>query len=71
MELEKRNISGYYFRYKNEKGEWENRCFEDLPESEQERQLQGRSEEWIKSLAQGLAKRLREISDQFDLTIGE
>lgn len=46
-----RNLSGVYFRYQNpENNKWENWCFEDLPEEEQRKKMEGRDVEWIKSL---------------------
>jgi len=69
MELEKRNISGIYFRYKNEKGEFENRVFEDLPDADQDKIVNGRDNDYLKSLAKMLAKRLREVADEFDIMV--
>ncbi len=65
---ERRNLSGMYFRSKNEEtGKWDNVCFEDLTTEEQDEQLNGRNEEWLKSLVKGLANTLNEIGDQFDI----
>ena len=70
---EKRNLSGIYFRYKTPEREdskndkFENRCFEDLPEEDQDKMMEGRSEEWLKSLAKQLANTLRKIGDEFDI----
>lgn len=64
----KRNLSGIYFRSKNEEtGKWDNVVFEDLTEEEQDKQMNGRSEEWIKSLAKQLANTLNNIGEQFDI----
>lgn len=66
---EARGISGIYFRSQNPETEkWENRVFEDLPESEQDRVMEGRSEEWLKNLAKILANKLYSICQQFDIT---
>lgn len=67
MALEKRNLSGIYFRSQLPDGTWDNVVFEDLSEEEQDEKLKDRSEEWIKSLAKQLAKSLRKIGDQFDI----
>lgn len=66
--MKKRNLSGIYFRSKNEEsGKYENVVFEDLSEEEQDRLMEGRSEEWLKSLAKQLGKTVREIGDGLDL----
>ena len=64
--MEKRNLSGIYFRTKVD-GKWGNVVFEDLLESEQDRVMEGRTDEWLKSLAKMLAHTLRKIGDQFDI----
>lgn len=62
------NISGMYFRAQNEEtGKWESICFEDLSDKQMDAQLNGRSEEWIKSLAKQLANSLHSIAEQFDI----
>lgn len=66
---EKRNLSGIYFRHKTPEGTWESRVFEDLPEQEQDAQMQNRGVCWLKSLAKQLAKRLRQIGDEFDIIV--
>lgn len=66
---EARGISGIYFRFQNpETLKWENRVFEDLPESEQDRVMKERDAEWIKELAKILARKLYSICEQFDIT---
>lgn len=68
--MEKRGLSGIYFRVKNEEtGGFENRVFEDLTEDQQNQMMEGRSEEWLKSLSVSLAKTLRRIGDQFDISV--
>ena len=63
-----RNISGVYFRYQNpENGKWENWTFEDLPEEKQNEILDTKEPGFAKSLALIMSKKLREISDQFDI----
>lgn len=64
----KRNLSGIYFRVKNEEtGKFESVCFEDMTEEQQERIMYGRSEVWLEKLAKGLANTLNEIGEQFDI----
>ena len=64
--MKKRNLSGIYFRAKvNDK--WDNVCFEDLSPEDRQKQMEGRSEEWLKSLAEKLADTLVQISDQFGI----
>ena len=65
----KRSLSGIFFRYKNpETDKWENWCFEDLPEEEQDEFLDNRNTDWLKSLTKGLANTLNLIGDKFDIT---
>lgn len=69
----KRNLSGIYFRFKNESGEnesgeYENRAFEDLPEKEQDEILNSKSDnEWLKSLIKQLANTINTLGEQFDI----
>jgi hypothetical protein len=64
----KRNLSGIYFRSKNEEtGKYENVVFEDLSETEQDNILDVKSIEFIKSLAKQLASTINHIGDNFDL----
>lgn len=70
MIKEQRNLSGIYFRFKNEEtGKWENRVFEDLPQEKQDEMMSGRSVEWLQSLAKQLANTIREIGDKFDIMV--
>lgn len=63
-----RNLSGIYFRSKNEEtGKYDNVVFEDLTEQEQDRVMDGRDIEWLKSLAKILANTINTIGDQFDI----
>lgn len=65
----KRNLSGIYFRSKNEEtGEWNNIVFEDLSEAEQNKYMEGREVEWLKSLVKQLANTINEIGEQLDLS---
>lgn len=61
-----RNLDGAYFRVK--RGEkWKSICFSDLTDEEREKVCEGRSAEWIKSLAYHLADSLKQIGDRFDI----
>jgi hypothetical protein len=65
----KRNLSGIYFRYQNpENKKWENWCFEDLPEVEQDKILFANDNpDWLRSLAKSLAIKLTELGEHFDI----
>lgn len=66
---EARGVSGIFFRFQNpETKKWENRTFEDLPIIEQDRVMEGRSIEWLQSLAKQLANALYEVCQKFDIT---
>jgi hypothetical protein len=58
----KRNLDCIYFRIG-----CENICFSDMTEEQRYQMMEGRSEEWLKSMCNILAKKIREIGDQFDL----
>lgn len=48
----RRNLSGIYFRSKNEEtGRYDNVVFEDLTREEQDKMMEGREVQWLKSLA--------------------
>lgn len=49
----KRNLSGIYFRSKNN-GMWDNIVFEDLNPEEQDRVMENRNIQWLKSLIEKL-----------------
>lgn len=63
---EKRNLDGYYFRVERD-GKWQNVCFSDMIEEEQDEMLVGRNEEWLKSLCKGLARVVYDIGEEFDV----
>ena len=65
-----RELDGVYFRIKRD-GKWHPICFSDLTEEERENVCEGRSAEWLKSLAYHLADRIKEIGEQFDIMRGE
>lgn len=63
----KRNLSGIYFRAKNEEtGKFDNVVFEDLTEQQQDEMMNNRSEEWLKSLAQNLANTINHLGGKID-----
>ena len=63
-----RNISGVFFRYENpDTGRWESWTFEDLPEEKQKEILDSKTPEFVRGVALIMAKKLREVSDQFDI----
>lgn len=66
----KRNLDGCYFRVKRD-SKFENICFTDLTVEEQEKVIDGKTDEWLKSLLLHIADRLRRIGDDFDLEIVE
>lgn len=62
----KRNLDSVFFRVKTENG-FGNVCFSDMTEEQQEEVMEGRSEEWLRSMCKILAQRLRQIGDELDL----
>jgi hypothetical protein len=54
------DLSGVYFRSQRN-GKWMNLCFEDLPEEEQQRIVESKSQEWNGSLAVIMAKTLKNL----------
>lgn len=65
--MSNRNLSGIYFRQKNDEGGFDNVCFEELRPEEQQRVMEGRSEEWLKSLAVQLGEVVCRLGDKFDI----
>jgi hypothetical protein len=61
-----RNLDGVYFRIKRD-NKWRNICFSDLTEDERNKMMKDRSVEWLQSLCNILANKIKEIGDQFDL----
>jgi hypothetical protein len=61
-----RNLDGVYFRIKRD-DKWQNICFSDLTENERNEMMKDRSVEWLQSLCNILANKIKEIGDQFDL----
>lgn len=68
--MDKRKLDGIFFRVKrNDK--WQNICFSDLTEIEMHDVLEGRSEEWLKSLAIHLGESLRKLGDLCNVYVGD
>lgn len=61
-----RNLDGVYFRVERE-GKWQNICFSDLTAEERDEILEGRNEEWLKSLCCILADAMRRVGEDFDI----
>jgi len=69
--MNRRNLSGIYIFHKFEDEERrEPTCFEDCPEEKQDEWLNSLDVEALKNLSKHLAKTLRNIGEQFDLTSG-
>lgn len=68
--MEFRNLDGIYFRVQRN-NKWQSICFSDLTEKEMKEVIKDKSNEWLQSLAIGLAKTLRNIGDQLDLYMEE
>jgi hypothetical protein len=64
-----RSLDGVYFRIKRD-GKYQNICFSDLTEVEQDDVMEERSEEWLKCMCKILAKVIKEIGDEFDIVCG-
>lgn len=67
--MKKRNLDGVYFRIERD-GKYDNICFSDLTQEERDTVCEGRSAEWLKSLANIMADRLRELGDTLDIYSG-
>lgn len=65
-----RNLDGCYFRVERD-GKWQSICFSDLTEKEQKQMLEGRSEEWLKSLCLYPAHVIKYIGDEFNIVSQE
>lgn len=69
MEKTKRNLSGIYFRSQNEETKkWENVCFEDLTEKQQNTFIVNKKKKWLKSMIKQLVNTINEIGDQLDIS---
>jgi hypothetical protein len=67
----RRNISGIYI-FDTLPGDEKRKptCFEDCTEAKQDEWLESLSVEALRSLSKSLAKTLREMSDNFDIMVG-
>ncbi len=66
----RRNLSGIFFRVKKDKtGKFDNVVFEDLTDEQQDKMMDGRTVEWIKSLAKQLGNTINEIGNEFEISI--
>lgn len=61
-----RDLDGVYFRVKTEDG-WDDVCFSDLTEAQQDEMMKNRNEEWLKELCKHLARVLKTIGDEFNI----
>ena len=62
----KRNLDGCYFRVERN-GKWQSVCFSDLTAEEREKMMAERNAEWLASLCNHLADKLRRIGDELDI----
>ena len=64
----RRSLSGIFFiSHDPDTGERGPICFEELSQAERDRVTVGQPVEWLKSLADQLAKTLKEVGDKFDI----
>ena len=61
-----RNLDGVYFRIGKE-----NICFSDLTDEQMQQVMDGRSDEWLKSLCITLAHAIKEIGDTLNIIKGD
>lgn len=66
-----RDLDRVYFRIHEQDDTYDNVCFSDLTEDEQDKMLENRSLEWLKLMCKHLANTIRTIGDQFDLVAGD
>ena len=59
-------IDGVYFRVQRN-NRWENICFSDLTEAEQDEIMKDRSEIWLKSLCKILGNTIYRLGEQFSI----
>ena len=65
--LPHRDLDRVYFRIHEQDDTYDNVCFSDLTEDEQNKVLENRSVKWLKNMCKHLANTIRTIGDQFDL----
>lgn len=63
----KRNLDGVYFRVKRD-SKWCNVCFTDMTKEEQDKVMEGRSDEWLKAMCKNMADIIHQLGDNFDLS---
>lgn len=69
MELKiKRSLSGIWLRFKRPDGIFENRCFEDLPEENQEKFMDSLDTTQLKQLCKHLAIIINRIAEATDIS---
>lgn len=61
-----RKLDGAFFRVERG-GEWMNVCFSDLTPDERWRAMEGRSADWLRSLAEAMAIALRRVGDELEV----
>lgn len=61
-----RELDSVYFRVERE-GKWENICFSDLTDGEKQNVLDGKTDEWLRSMCVILSNVIRCIGDELDL----
>lgn len=59
----KRDLDGAYFRIERD-GRWQNVCFSDMTRDERDQAMEGRSEEWLKSMCHIEAEALHQLGDE-------
>lgn len=61
-----RELDGVYFRVQRD-GKWNNICFSDLTDGEKQNVLDGKTDEWLRSMCVMLSNVIRCIGDELDL----
>lgn len=61
-----RNLDGVYFRIQRD-GLWQNICFSDLTEEEMDSVMEGRTEDWLRSMCKILGNTIYDIGEQLDI----
>lgn len=61
-----RELDSVYFRVERD-GKWENICFSDLTDDEKQNVLDGKTDEWLRSMCVILSNVIRCIGDELDL----
>ena len=61
-----RGLDGIYFRVERD-GRWQSICLSDMTEDEIDKVMENKNRNFCLSCVKILAKKLREIGDQFDI----